>query len=166
MSAMPPSDPIGQPPPFDYYTPTQDNAPSLIRLAVIFNYISVGLDVCVCLIEFGFGTLFLVAPNMMSNNPGDLPPWILGIIYLVMGLLAAAYAIVKTIGTRKLQKNRPHAWGWGLAIGIIGCAQMFCASCCCLQVAAGVYTVVILSLQNVRNYLASQQGQDTPPAAY
>ena len=167
MSETPPSDPFGQPPPqpFDYYAPPPDNAAALIRLTVIFNYISVGLDACLSLIGLGFGTFFLVAPDMAPHDPGDPPAWVIGILYLVVGLLAAAFAIVKVIGTRKLQLARPHAWGWALAAGIIGCTQLFCASCCCLQVAAGVYTVVILCLENVRRHLAAVQVQNPLDAA-
>ena len=76
---------------------------------------------------------------------------------------AASQLTVKAVN--KLQLARPHAWGWALAAGIIGCTQLFCASCCCLQVAAGVYTVVILCLENVRRHLAAVQVQNPLDAA-
>jgi len=38
-------------------------------------------------------------------------------------------------------------------MGIVGCVQFVTGNCCCLQVAAGIYTLVIVSMQDVRSYL-------------
>jgi hypothetical protein len=70
------------------------------------------------------------------------------------------YGAVKLIGTRKLQRGGRGAWGWGLAVGIIGCCQLVCGSCLCLQVAPGIYTVVVMCFQNVRNHLQSHAEMD------
>ena len=161
MSQMPPPiEPPGQPPLFNHYSqPPSDRARRLIRLVVIFNYISVGLDVCGSLLGIGVGAFFLAFPDLAPKDPGDPPSFIIAGIYLTMGCLAAIYAIVKTIGTRKLHMGHPNAWAWGLTAGIIGCAQVLCGNCCCLQVAAGVYNIVVMCLEDVRHYLASTEGQ-------
>ncbi len=158
----PPLNPYDQPPAFDDFAPPADNAPKLVRLAVIFNYISGGLDIALALLGLGIGLVFLAAPELAPKNPDDPPAWVIAMVYLGVGSIAAILAVVKLIATRKLQVARPGAWGWGLTAGILGCAQFFCGSCCCLQVAAGVYTIVILCFENVRRYLASVPAPEPP----
>jgi hypothetical protein len=158
MSDFPPASPYDLPPPLDYFPPASDNAETLVRLAVIFNYISVGLDFAGFLCFGAIGVLFFVAPDAMGpHNAGDPPPQLVGGLYVGLAALMVIFGIVKFIGTRKLQTAGPGAWGWGLTAGIIGCIQLLCGSCCCLQVAPGIYTLVILCFQNVRNYLALRQ---------
>jgi hypothetical protein len=172
MSNLPPVNPYDQPPPLDYFPPAEDNAEKLVRLAVIFNYISVGIDLVGVLLFAGFGSVVFIAPQILGpQNPGDPPPQVIGGVYIGLAVVMMVYGIVKAIGTRKLQKAAPGAWGWGLAVGIIGCCQALCGSCCCLQAAPGIYTVVILCFQNVRHYLALRQernatgGMGGPPDA-
>ncbi len=155
MSNLPPPYPGDQTPSFGFYEPPADNAAKLVRLAVIFNYVSVGLDGALFLAGLGIGAVIAAAPDLAPRNPGDPPTWLIAVIYLGVGLLACALGAVKFIATRKFHLRRPNAWGWGLTAGILGCAQLLCGSCCCLQVAAGVYTVVILCFDNVRQYLTS-----------
>jgi hypothetical protein len=164
VSDLPPVNPYDQQPNIDYFPPVTENAEKLVRLAVIFNYISVGLDVAGFL-GFGIiGTLFFVAPDLFPRNAGDPPPALMGGLYAGMAVMMVVLGVVKAIGTRKLQKAGPGAWGWGLTAGIIGCAQLLCGSCCCLQVLPGIYTIVILCLQNVRQYLALRQQQNVAEA--
>lgn len=166
MSQPPPYDPYGQQGPMDYYSPPpEDKAPKLIRLAVIFNYISAGLDAAASLMTLGLGLLVMIVPDMAPRNPGDPPAQVLGAIYVAIGCLMAGIATVKFIAMSKLRRASPQAWGWSLAAGIIGCAQVFFISCCCLQVAAGIYTVVILCLSNVKAHLAMIQRQDQSTGA-
>ncbi len=156
----PPSDPSPPTPPYDiHYLAPPDNASNLLRLTVIFNYIAAGLDALTCLLGIGVGIFFIIAGPTMEQKPGDPPPLLLGIIYLCIGVLAIGYAIVKIIAARKLSNAAPHAWGWGLAAGIVGCAQLLCGSCCFLQVGAGIYTVVILCFDNVKRELSQRQSQ-------
>ena len=163
MSNPPDPTPYDSPPIWDYQSPPQDNAAKLVRLAVIFNYISVGLDALLALGGIGFGILFSVLPDALPRNESDPPAWVLSLIYIGMGAMATVLGIVKLFGTRKLQTAAPNAWGWGLTTGIVGCAQFLCGSCCCLQVAAGIYTLVIINMQTVRHYLATQAaGANTP----
>jgi hypothetical protein len=162
MSNPVPPNPYDQPPVYDDFPAPADNAPALVRLAVIFNYISVGLDAAMSLLALGFGTLFSVAPEIAPKDPGDPPVWVIALLYLGVGSLAAIIAVVKLIATRKLQLARPGAWGWGLAAGIIGCVQLCGLSCICLQTAAGIYTIVILCFENVRRHLASVSAQEPP----
>jgi hypothetical protein len=159
MSNLPPENPNDQPP-LDFFPPAEDNAEKLVRLAVIFNYISVGLDVLTLLLLVVVGLVCFLAPDAVrEQNPGGLPPALMGGIYLGLSPVTIVLGVIKAIGTRKLQTAATGAWGWGLTAGIIGCCQLFCASCCCLQVAAGVYSIVILSFQNVRQYVAFRQEQ-------
>lgn len=156
-----PPDPFGQSGPVDYFPRANDNAPTLVRLAVIFNYISAGLDICLVLFGAGLSALFL--SGSVPQNAGDPPPMFLGIVYLIIGLLALGIGIVKFIGTRRLSRGGQGAWGWGLALGIIGCAQFLLGSCICLQVAAGVYTIVIICFSNVKNHLQFNNQQPAEP---
>ena len=162
MSQLPPPLPDDFPgqQPLNYFPPAGNNAPALVRLAVIFNYVSAGLDLCLFLLGAGLSVLFL--SGVVPMDPGDPPPMLLGVIYIFVAVLALATAIIKFVGTRKVSRGGPGAWGWGLAVGILGCVQIVTGNCICLQVAAGVYTIVIVCFSDVKAYLATGiQAQDT-----
>jgi hypothetical protein len=168
MSNMPPTNPYGQPPGYEQFPPPEDNAPKLVRLAVIFNYISVGLDFVGFLGCLGLGVMILAMSDEMGRqqNPGDPPPQLIGGLYAGAGCMMAVLGVVKLIGARKISKGGPGAWGWGLTIGIIGAAQLVCGSCFCLQPAAGIYTIVIMCFQNVKTYLQQSDQMDAGLGGY
>ena len=54
----------------------------------------------------------------------------------------------------------------GLAAGIIGCTQLWCCYSCLLPMAIGIFTIIVLSLSNTRNYLrvSAAARESAPPA--
>ena len=78
--------------------------------------------------------------------------------YGIPGLLSLLVMTPKLIASSQLLKRGKHAWGWGLALGIISCAQVWMFIPCCvpaiLPLGAGVFTIVVVCLPHVRMYLA------------
>jgi hypothetical protein len=69
MSNLPPPLPQDPSQAFDYFPPEQDGAAKLVRLAVIFNYISAGVDFLGLLVFVALGALFLAQPNLLGQQP-------------------------------------------------------------------------------------------------
>jgi hypothetical protein len=158
MSQWPPEYGYGSSPAPEQRGPAENNASKLVHLAVIFNYISVGVDGLGFLGGVGMGILILaMGPEIARQQPNDVSPALAAAVYVAAGCAMAVLGVVKLIAARKLQKGGPGAWGWGLAAGIMGCCEL-CPFCLCVQPAAGVYTVVILCFQKVKTYLDSGQG--------
>ena len=160
MSQPPPmpNDPFA-PSSLNYFPPDSSRPAGLVRLAVIFNYITVALDILLALCLLGLSVLFTVGG--IPQNPGDPPPVLLAVIYGGMGLVTLGVIVFKFIALSKIKGRKGNAAGWGLALGIIGTIQFLTGSCLCLQVAAGVYTLVIMCRQDVKYYLSSPS---QPPA--
>jgi hypothetical protein len=160
MSQFPPA-----PPPYDIGYQSlgaYGSAPTLVRLAMIFNFIMCGLDGVYGLILAGCAIAMPIFLASEPRSPGDPPPWIMGIILGGVAVLALAVATVKLIASLKLLRFKPNAAGWGLAAGIIGCTQLWCSYLCLIPVACGVFTIVAMSLGSVRAYLRDMNL--SPPA--
>jgi hypothetical protein len=86
--------------------------------------------------------------------------WIVLMVYGAPGAASLLVLAPKLIGGLKLLRVRKRAWGWGLAAGIVGCMELWMAFPFCVPIvaplAAGIFTIVILSLTHVRRYLAAR----------
>jgi len=145
------------------------NAALLVRLAAIFLYVAAGLDFLYGLIQIAMA---FVMPYLMraSTPPGEAPPpphmdMIIVIMYAAIGVLCLLVCGLKLIAATKLLRVRRHAWGFGLAAGIVSCTQFWCSLFCVLPMGAGIYTIVILCLENVRRYLAVPPTVEAAPSA-
>jgi hypothetical protein len=150
------------------------NGPLLVKLAAIFNLIMAGLDAIYGLLLIGVSVLLVVmgrAPaggaEMFRGASGEqLKPEearIMAMVYGGMAVLALAVAVVKLIAGIKLLRRSHGAWGWGLTAGIVGCVQIWCSLFCILPLGVGIYTIIAMSMETTRRYLASaraESGQD------
>lgn len=134
-----------------------DNAPTLVRLASIFFYITGAIDflaVPLFVAYVFFFPMFLRA----GTRPGAAPPPalmapIVSAAYGLCALVSLLQGILKMIAATKLRRRSPGAWGWALAAGIAACLQLECSLFCVLPLANGVFTIVILCMESVRRYL-------------
>jgi hypothetical protein len=174
---MPPAPPSLE---LNYETPQPGgNARLLVRLAGIFTLISAGIDLLHAAISIGMivimhfamsaaaaaaaapppGGAPAVAPPAAGPPPpvAPFPMTAYYFLYGTPGALSLITMIVLVIGGTKLLRMRKHAWGWGLAMGIVNCCQAWMVMGCCLlyigPLAAGIYTIVILCLPHVRGYV-------------
>ncbi len=140
-------------------------AERLVRLAGIFNVILAVLDMLAALVLVVIIVLLgnaVVPESVFYENSGFAagggpPP--LPALLAVLGVeaaLAVGVAVVKLIGGNKLLRTSRHAWGWGLAAGIVGCTQFWCSVACIVPLAGGIYTIWILCRQDVRRYLREE----------
>jgi hypothetical protein len=125
------------------------SAPTLVKLAAIFNFVMAGIDFVygLCLIV---GTIIFA---VLPDDPGDPPHWIIATIMAAITVLPFAAASLKLTAGLKLIRFGKSAGGWGLAAGIFGCTQLWCSYFCVLPLACGVFTIVVVCLENVRAYL-------------
>ena len=166
MTQIPPLAPLE----LNYATPPPyGSAPTLVRLAAIFNFVSAGFDlfyavisgVMIGVMQHAFTHVPAVPPPAPGAPPVVAPPMpplaLLYGIYGAPGLLCLLLLGFKICGGVKLARRSPHAWGWGLAAAIIGCTQFWMFLICCVMsiipVGVGIFTLVILCQSNVRNYL-------------
>jgi hypothetical protein len=167
-----PSNPPYPPDPSFAYQPLPyqpyGSAPTLTKLAGIFNCIMAGMDL---LYALGIGVFaILVAAGVIPQDafddksafppPGGGPHVYSGppiaLIYGITGaisVVALAAGIVKLIAGIKMLRRKPGAWGWSLAGGIFGCTQLWCSYFCVLPMGIGVFTIVVCCLDTVRRYL-------------
>ena len=138
----------------------------MLRLVAIFNFISAGIDLLYALAMIGvaiFIPVMIAQENARGVPAGSSPPPALfAVIYGACAVLSAAVGTVKLIGARKILARGCNAWGWGLAMGICGCPQLWCGLFFVLPLAAGIFTIVIMCRQDVRTYLSNPA--PAPPA--
>ena len=141
------------PAPFEiaYATPSPyGNAPILVKLAGIFLLVIAGLD-------FIYGVVIAIMGFAMGvdvAHDASPPPMALFVgIFGGLTLLSLSVCAVKITAGVKLLRRRYHAWGWGLAGGIICCMQLWCSYFCVIPMAAGIFTIIVLCQQSVIRYL-------------
>ena len=143
--------------------PPYGNAPTLVKLAGIFSLVSAAFD----LVQAAFGVGMAVVMHYTVANAPPPPPGApavpqppLALFYAIYGTPAILCLVMlgfKIFGGIKLLRRGPHVWGWGLALAIMGCAEIWTVFLCCpmylVPLGIGIYTLVILSLPNVRLFL-------------
>jgi hypothetical protein len=172
-------------PELNYETPPpHGSAPTLVRLAAIFQFVSAGIDLI-----YGIGmismagfmyyqltTAMAAAAAAGPGGPAGVPPGPTPppreMIYMVLaiyggpGLLSLLAIAPKVIAAFKLMGAGPGSWKWGLTAGIICCCQLWMIHPCCVPVVlplgAGIYTIVICCLPHVRAYLGEAGVRPTP----
>jgi len=139
------------------------NAALLLRLAVIFTFLSALFDLLGTIVYVGL--IFFMrnlgsristgttSTTSAASMPSTFPMTMMLIEYAVFAGLAFVVGITKLIAGIKLHRLRAGAWGWGLAAGIVGCIELWCSLGCVIPLAAGVYTISILSFAHVRAYM-------------
>jgi len=164
MSEVPGWEPVNYKPPEGPY----GSAPLLVKLAAIFNLVMAGLDVIYGLLLAALVVLIIAmghapagasaGPELFPGRPGEeMKPEdvkIASAVYGVMAFMSLGVAVVKLIGGIKLLRHSRGAWGWGLTAGIVGCVQLWCSLFCVLPLAVGIYTIVAMSMESVRRFLA------------
>lgn len=161
----------------------QGNPELLVRLAGIFTIITASFDIIVAIFAVIYAIMVPFIPDAAFTTTGPaaatLPfnpkPMILGIA-IVAAVIAGAAGAVKLTGGIKLLRRSRNAWGWGLASGIIGCVALWCSYGCFIPMAAGIFTIVVLSKKSVRTFLLSPgnaprgsfpiQPPSPPPGSY
>ncbi|HEY4328995.1 MAG TPA: hypothetical protein VGN88_04605, partial [Phycisphaerae bacterium] len=153
---MPPNSyTIYDPPPPSPY----GNSPKLIQVTAILNLVMAGLDflwggvMVVVLIVIGAGGM---SPEELSGDAGPggaTPKWLFILVAGIFALFCAIAGILKLTGGVKLLRRTRFAWGIGLSGGIVGCMQLWCSYFCVLPMGIGIFTIVVLALENSRRYL-------------
>jgi hypothetical protein len=155
MSQWPQPDPL-----LSYQTPPpHGNAPLLVRLAGIFLIVAAGFDL---LYAIGMGVLsgfmyYMITTAPPPRGPGGPPPALLALIYAVPGTLSLLVCGPILFGAIRLLRGGSRTWAWGLTSAILCCCHIWMFMGCCavmvIPIGAGVYSIVILCLSNVRQYL-------------
>jgi hypothetical protein len=160
--------------PPDYFPPDLGYQPQMphsdgyrrLNLVRVFTGVSLGLDVIHMVACAGLAVLMFVAPSA-PPPPGPpapaLPMWLMGALYGGLSLLTLCCGILKLICLIKFRRLTPSGRKWMTTAGVVGCCQMVGASCCWLQVVAGIYTLVIINTERVRAYFDSFQKENPPP---
>ncbi len=153
--------------PYDIYQDPSPygNAPLLVKLVGIFTIVVAGLDIIYGVVMLmsgifiGTGAMpipaFEVNPAGGAGAPAVPPPPLAFFVWLLVfiTLIAVCAGIVKLIAGIKILRRRRSAWGWGLAVGIVGCLQLWCVYFCVVPLGVGIFTIVVMSLEGVRRYL-------------
>ena len=138
------------------------NAPTLVLLAVIFNYVMAGIDLLYGLSCLGFAIFmyFTITSTTVTSGSGIPPERWIALLYAGPAIPSLAVATIKIIAATKMRRRSRHAFGWGLAAGIVGCIQIWCGvlcmPACIIPLGVGIYTIVIVCLDYVRAYLADR----------
>jgi len=139
------------------------NAPTLLLLATIFNFVMAGLDFLYAIAMVGF-TIFMyfmleriaAVPPPAGGSPGPpLPHWF-PLIYGAMAVPALGAAVVNLIAGLKLKRHSQGAWGWALAAAIVNCLQLWCNWGCVVPMANGIYSIIILCQPRVQAFLRAR----------
>lgn len=138
------------------------SAPGLVKAVAIANLILGAVDILYMIllgfyvVMFGTGVITeKMIREQMQDRGGPMPPMAVIITILsIFGVLSLAAAILKVTAGIKLLRRGSMAWGLGLAAGIVGSLQLWCLYGCVLPLAVGVFTIVVMCLQNTRNYLS------------
>ena len=143
------------------------NARVLLLLAGIFTLVTAGLDYLYAIVITGYG-IFFATVTIPTTGPGVTPPpfdfqKVLPPILLGLALLSASVATLKLIAGIKLLRGSSRAWGWGLAAGIAGCTQIWCSYFCLIPLAVGIFTIVVLCLNDTRVYLSTPRSTNVNP---
>jgi hypothetical protein len=137
----------------------------LIKLAVIFNYIIAGLDVIAAagqLTMLGFMYYFMTRMTPPTATAPGMPPMIFMLVYPFYALFALTAATLNFVSARTLARRGPWAFGWTLAAAIVDFfSLLWCSMGCILPLAAGVYSIVIVCLEQVRAEL--RKGESAAP---
>ena len=132
-----------------------------VRLAGIFNLVMGGLDLVYALYTIFVGA-FMYAIFTGKLGPTPPPPGASGMVWLMTGIhlgyavCSFAVAPVKIIAGYKLLRGGRNARSWAYVAGCAGCVQIWCSVCCVIPMACGVYTIVAMSLDTVRAYMAGR----------
>ncbi|HVX85764.1 MAG TPA: hypothetical protein VH253_13360 [Phycisphaerae bacterium] len=141
------------------------NARILVLLAGIFTLVSGGLDFFYgCAMAFDaviFSTVVASGPSS-ATMPAFMKWMWAG--YAAVAALSLVYCGVKIFAGIMLLRKRRHARGLGLAVGIMGCTEFWCSLFCFIPLAFGVFTLVVMCLGNVANYLRDPNRDAFPEA--
>jgi len=170
-----------EPAPPDFYDgsyPAGDNAapyggaPLLVKINAITNIVMSAIDVfwalflgilAICLATGTMGLHDFNGPERQGPTPGDPPVVVVAVVMGGTAVVSFLAGILKLVGGIKLLRRSRGAWGFGLAGGIVGCLQVWCLYFCVLPMAVGIFTIIIMALENTRRYLhdnpASGAGQ-------
>ena len=168
-----PAQPPPLPPPQLEYLSSSGygKASVLINIAVILNYIAATVDALIFLGALSFSIFMGVFIASVPPTTGPAPPFppavfLIG-MSIIFGIPILFAAIIKFIAAHRLRKNAQYAWGLGLTAGITGCAEIMflCVSMSCffvfvawIPLGVGIYTLVVLCLENVRRYINDHHG--------
>jgi len=149
------------------------SAPLLLKIAGIVNIVMAGIDilyaalwaiVAICVATGALDPQLANLPERPAVAPGDIPNSVLVAVILGIGVLALAAGLLKLIGGIKILRRSSGAWGFGLVSGILGCLQIWCSYLCLIPLAVGVFTIVVLSLENSRRYLRENPASGAGPS--
>jgi hypothetical protein len=162
----PPDPPPGVPAELSYASVgSNPQGAVLIKLAVIFNYVVAGLDVIAALGQLAMMGLMYYFMMRMTPPTATAPamPALAFILYPFYALFASTAATLNFISARTLSNRGPWAFGWTLAAAIVDFfSLLWCSMGCILPLAAGVYLIVIVCLEQVRAELRRGDGAATP----
>jgi len=140
----------GLPPQFYAVAPTQPAALKLVRGPAIFMLVLAILNILACL----WGLIFRDVEGQLAAIP-NLPPesleflrkisFLFGVPANFFGLVMATLCIFGSLQMMKLK-----SYGFALAAAII--MLIPCGTCCCcLNIGAGIWALVVLSKQEVKS---------------
>ncbi len=167
--------PSNYPPNYQATSP-YGNAPTMVRLAGIFNVIMGGINIVAALVYVGAaifmhlfltgrlsGVLGMPAPAMSpagSTMPrmAGMPPEILMVglyvVYALLNLVAGTLELTAGIG---ILKRKPWVFGKSIAALSAGFLVSFtCSLMCVLPIGNAVYTLVVICMENCRRYMRNQ----------
>lgn len=135
-------------------------APQLLRLAGTFNTVLGSLDVLGCLANAGVQVVTMTISHRRAIPVGTSAWWLnLAMTLALLGLSAINGAFELFAGVALLQKWRGF-WTIALAAAIVELIPCL-KSCCFLNFACGLYTLIILCLPEVRAFsVPSPRGFD------
>jgi hypothetical protein len=166
-----PTEPQPPSPELNYQSGTPySNAPTLVLLTVIFNFVLAGLDCLYALLMIVGGIFMYVMFHKlagMPTRPGAPPPpeWV-PLVYLAIAPLVLGASIVNFLAAMKVKRHAPNAWGWGLAAAIVNCVQLWCSWLCIVPLANGIFSIVVLCQPKVQAFLRSPLPQSLSARAF
>ena len=125
-----------------------------VKLAGIFALIVGGLSALWALLMVL--EVLLALAGELDTGPDAPPMEVMVLTFLGLLVFSAATAALQVTGGVKLLRRSKDARGWGIAAGIAGCASLW--NCCIypLCLAAGIYTLVVLLMKDVKTLFGAR----------
>lgn len=129
----------------------QDLAKGLVNGPGIFIMVSTGLSTLVTLLSIAIN-VFQIGIGTFSGAKGGLEFMLQGTFGLVANLILLVISILIFIGAVKMIKLKSHGWAMAASILCLICSN----PCCCpLGLAAGIWSLIVLSKPEVKSAFES-----------
>jgi hypothetical protein len=140
------------PPSIEYESrPVRAGIPRRVQVMVTLNYVSAVIDLLGCVGGIG------AAVFSLFKSPHSDKWHLIFALGVAAAIFSLAASFTKFIGASRILRRSPRSLNWGMALGILGCLQLWMFYLYVFTLGIGIYSVVICSLASMRPYFAGHE---------